>query len=89
MAKTNKFAMVFIDEYSKELEQATKRNINRITTHQIAKKSHAKIVQILQNAKQLDNEYLEYTNFEALIQRLKAEQKSRFEKAQITKKTVE
>ena len=47
MAKTNKFAMVFIDEYSKELEQATKRNINRITTHQIAKKSHAKIVQIL------------------------------------------
>lgn len=81
MVKRNRFADVFFDEYSKELEQSTKRNIDRITNENDLKKAHTKIVQILQNAKQFDNKYINYENFSALVKQLKIEKQVKAEKS--------
>ena len=84
MAKRNRFADVFFDEYSVELEQSTKRNIDRITNDNELKKAHTKIVQILQNAKQLENKYINYENFSLLVRKLKLAKQARAEKAKLT-----
>lgn len=88
MVKRNRFADVFLDEYSKELEQSTKRNIDRITNEIDLKKAHTKIVQILQNTKQFDNKYINYEIFSDLVRQLKIEKQAKAEKAQLSK-TIE
>jgi hypothetical protein len=62
---------VFIDEYEKEIELSTKRNIERLVDEKAIKKSHNKIVDILKSENQNDNIYLSYETYFNLVQKFK------------------
>ena len=62
---------VFIDEYEKEIELSTKRNIERLVDEKAIKKSHNKIVDILKSENQNDNIYLSYEIYFNLVQKFK------------------
>ena len=82
MAKKKVFTnSVFIDEYELELEQATYRNIDRLKDEKSIKKSHAKIVEILQSEKQNDNKYLDYHNYLQLVNDCKERKKKKKKEA--------
>jgi len=62
---------VFIDEYEKEIELSTKRNVDRLVDEKAIKKSHNKIVDILKSENQNDNIYLSYETYFNLVQKFK------------------
>lgn len=62
---------VFIDEYEKEIELSTKRNVDRLVDEKAIKKSHNKIVDILKSENQNDNVYLSYETYFNLVQKFK------------------
>jgi hypothetical protein len=62
---------VFIDEYEKEIELSTKRNIERLVDEKAIKKTHNKIVDILKSENQNDNIYLSYETYFNLVQKFK------------------
>ena len=64
---------VFIDEYEKEIELSTKRNVDRLVDEKAIKKSHNKIVDILKSENQNDNVYLSYETYFNLVQKFKDE----------------
>ena len=64
---------VFVDEYEKEIESAVRRNLSRLNNNKSIKKSHKKIVEILQREKQDDNKYLDIEIYKNLILSLKEE----------------
>lgn len=64
---------VFIDEYEKEIELSTKRNVDRLVDEKAIKKSHNKIVDILKSENQNDNVYLSYETYLNLVQKFKDE----------------
>lgn len=64
---------VFIDEYEKEIELSTKRNVDRLVDEKAIKKAHTKIVDILKSENQNDNVYLSYETYFNLVQKFKDE----------------
>lgn len=62
---------VFIDEYEKEIELSTKRNVDRLVDEKAIKKAHTKIVDILKSENQNDNVYLSYETYFNLVQKFK------------------
>ena len=80
---------VFVDEYEKEIESAVRRNLSRLTDKKSIKKSHAKIVEILQREKQDDNKYLDYEVYKNLILSLKEERELKRKKAKEKRKAEE
>ena len=72
---------IFVDEYEKEIESAVRRNLSRLTDKKSIKKSHSKIVEILNREKQQDNKYLDYENYKNLILSLKEERELKRKKA--------
>ena len=73
---------IFVDEYEKEIESAVRRNLSRLTDKKSIKKSHSKIVEILQKEKQQDNKYLDIENYKNLIFSLKEERDLKRQKAE-------
>lgn len=76
MAKEKGFKLgvnIFVDEFEKEIERATKRNCDRLNTEKIIKKSHEKIVSMLKEFDQNDNKYLDLNNYKELIEISKKE----------------
>ena len=72
---------IFVDEYEQEIESAVRRNLSRLTDKKSIKKSHKKIVEILQKEKQDDNKYLDYEVYKNLILSLKEERELKRKKA--------
>ena len=72
---------VFVDEYEKEIESAVRRNLSRLNDKKSIKKSHKKIVEILQREKQDDNKYLDIENYKNLIFSLNEEREEKRQKA--------
>jgi len=72
---------VFVDEYEQEIESAVRRNLSRLTDKKSIKKSHKKIVEILQREKQDDNKYLDIENYKTLILSLEEERELKRKKA--------
>ena len=64
---------IFIDEYEKEIELSTKRNVDGLVDEKAIKKSHNKIVDILKSENQNDNIYLSYETYFNLVQKFKDE----------------
>lgn len=62
---------VFIDEYEKEIELSTKRNVDRLVDEKAIKKAHTKIVDILKSENQNDNVYLSYETYFNLVKKFK------------------
>jgi len=71
---------VFVDEYEQEIESAVKRNLSRLTDKKSIKKSHTKIVEILQKEKQDDNKYLDFETYKNLIENARKEKEERLRK---------
>ena len=72
---------IFVDEYEQEIESAVRRNLSRLTDKKSIKKSHKKIVEILQKEKQDDNKYLDIENYKNLIFSLNEEREEKRQKA--------
>ena len=64
---------IFIDEYEKEIELSTKRNIDRLQDEKSIKKTHSKIVDVLKSENQNDNIYLSFEVYNNLVKKLKEE----------------
>jgi len=73
---------VFVDEYEQEIESAVRRNLSRLNDKKSIKKSHSKIVEILQKEKQDDNKYLDYEVYKNLIFSLNEEREEKRKKAE-------
>ena len=73
---------VFVDEYEQEIESAVRRNLSRLTDKKSIKKSHKKIVEILQREKQDDNKYLDIEIYKNLIFSLKEEREEKRQRAE-------
>ena len=73
---------IFVDEYEKEIESAVRRNLSRLNDKKSIKKSHSKIVEILNKEKQQDNKYLDYEIYKNLILSLKEERELKRKKAE-------
>ena len=69
---------IFIDEYEKEIELSTKRNIERLEDDKAIRKAHTKIVDVLKSENQNDNIYLSFEVYNNLVKKLKEE---KFKKA--------
>ena len=80
---------VFVDEYEKEIESAVRRNLSRLTDKKSIKKSHKKIVEILNKEKQQDNKYLDIEIYKNLIFSLKEEREEKRQKAKEKRKAEE
>ena len=52
---------IFIDEYEKEIELSTKRNLDRLEDDKAIRKAHAKIADVLKSENQNENAYLTIT----------------------------
>ena len=63
----------FIDEYEKEIELSTKRNIERLEDDKAIRKAHTKIVDVLKSENQNDNIYLSFEVYNNLVKKLKEE----------------
>ena len=72
---------VFVDEYEQEIESAVRRNLSRLTDKKSIKKSHSKIVEILNKEKQQDNKYLDIEIYKTLIFSLNEEREEKRKKA--------
>lgn len=68
---------IFLDEYELEIEQAVKRNLDRINDDVSIKKSHNKIAEILKREKQDENKYLNYEIYRAFVAKLKKEKEDK------------
>ena len=64
---------IFIDEYEKEIELSTKRNIERLEDDKAIRKAHTKIVDVLKSENQNDNIYLSFEVYNNLVKKLKEE----------------
>ena len=64
---------IFIDEYEKEIELSTKRNIERLEDDKAIRKAHTKIVDVLKSENQNDNIYLQFEVYNNLVKKLKEE----------------
>ena len=64
---------IFIDEYEKEIELSTKRNIDRLQDEKSIKKTHSKIVDVLKSENQNENIYLSFEVYNNLVKKLKEE----------------
>ena len=73
---------IFVDEYEQEIESAVRRNLSRLNDKKSIKKSHSKIVEILNKEKQQDNKYLDIENYKNLIFSLKEERELKRKKAE-------
>ena len=73
---------IFVDEYEKEIESAVRRNLSRLNNNKSIKKSHKKIVEILQREKQDDNKYLDIEIYKNLIFSIKEEREEKRQKAE-------
>ena len=73
---------IFVDEYEQEIESAVRRNLSRLNDKKSIKKSHSKIVEILNKEKQQDNKYLDIENYKTLIFSLKEERELKRKKAE-------
>ena len=73
---------IFVDEYEQEIESAVRRNLSRLNDKKSIKKSHKKIVEILQREKQDDNKYLDIENYKNLIFSLNEEREEKRKKAE-------
>ena len=72
---------IFVDEYEQEIESAVRRNLSRLNDKKSIKKSHKKIVEILNKEKQQDNKYLDIENYKTLILSLEEERAEKRQKA--------
>ena len=72
---------IFVDEYEQEIESAVRRNLSRLTDKKSIKKSHSKIVEILNREKQDDNKYLDFEVYKNLIFSLREERDLKRQKA--------
>ena len=77
---------IFVDEYEQEIESAVRRNLSRLNDKKSIKKSHSKIVEILQKEKQDDNKYLDFEVYKNLIFSLKEERELKRKKAEEKRK---
>ena len=80
---------VFVDEYEKEIESAVRRNLSRLNDKKSIKKSHSKIVEILNKEKQDDNKYLDFENYKNLIFSLEEERELKRKKTEEKRKAEE
>ncbi len=64
---------IFIDEYEKEIELSTKRNIDRLQDEKSIKKTHSKIVDVLKSENQNENIYLSFEVYSNLVKKIKDE----------------
>ena len=64
---------IFIDEYEKEIELSTKRNLDRLEDEKAIRKAHAKIADVLKSENQNDNIYLSFEVYNNLVKKLKEE----------------
>ena len=64
---------IFTDEYEKEIELSTKRNIERLEDDKAIRKAHTKIVDVLKSENQNDNIYLSFEVYNNLVKKLKEE----------------
>ena len=68
---------IFIDEYEKEIELSTKRNLDRLEDDKAIRKAHAKIADVLKSENQNENTYLTFENYYNLVKKLKLEKQKR------------
>ena len=68
---------IFIDEYEKEIELSTKRNLDRLEDEKAIRKAHAKIADVLKSENQNENTYLTFENYYNLVKKLKLEKQKR------------
>ena len=66
---------IFIDEYEKEIELSTKRNLDRLEDDKAIRKAHAKIADVLKSENQNENTYLTLENYYNLVKKLKLDKK--------------
>ena len=66
---------IFIDEYEKEIELSTKRNLDRLEDDKAIRKAHAKIADVLKSENQTENTYLTLENYYNLVKKLKLDKK--------------
>ena len=68
---------IFIDEYEKEIELSTKRNLDRLEDEKAIRKAHAKIADVLKSENQNENTYLTFENYYNLVKKLKLEKQKK------------
>ena len=68
---------IFIDEYEKEIELSTKRNLDRLEDDKAIRKAHAKIADVLKSENQTENTYLTLENYYNLVKKLKLEKQKK------------
>ena len=68
---------IFIDEYEKEIELSTKRNLDRLEDDKAIRKTHAKIADVLKSENQNENTYLTFENYYNLVKKLKLEKQKK------------
>mgnify|MGYP003425345015 FL=1 len=68
---------IFIDEYEKEIELSTKRNLDRLEDDKAIRKAHAKIADVLKSENQNENTYLTFENYYNLVKKLKLEKQKK------------
>ena len=68
---------IFIDEYEKEIELSTKRNLDRLEDDKAIRKAHTKIADVLKSENQNENTYLTLENYYNLVKKLKLEKQKR------------
>ena len=68
---------IFIDEYEKEIELSTKRNLDRLEDDKAIRKAHTKIVDVLKSENQNDNIYLSFEVYNNLVKKLKLEKQKK------------
>ncbi len=68
---------IFIDEYEKEIELSTKRNLDGLEDDKAIRKAHAKIADVLKSENQNENTYLTFENYYNLVKKLKLEKQKK------------
>ena len=72
---------LFVDEFELEIEKATYRNIDRLTSRKYIDKSHEKIASVLKDENQTDNKYMNYDKYVQLVNECKEKKEKAREKA--------